>query len=306
MINSVRYLCDTNTRSSILFGILIESIIRYHARTFGIIIMSFQTIKGYWFEAILKCISSLNPMAGGGGILCFITQYNYYINDKVVCNCSVVKCINSWKIELLEKNQQCENAIFNLLAFQRSSVIFSLTSTSHERHGVANHRELEWFRQIKYQTLSVSELNDSMPAENSISGDFAKSDRSSSMMTSVRRKAIFSSRSKYEEIFLFCSHHRVCWWNSTDTSWWRHEMDTFSASLAICVGNSPVPGEFPSQRPVTQSFDVFFDLRLNKRLSKQSRGWWFETQVRPSWRHCNVLCPLQSPPGSSCDLDGRW
>ena len=45
-------------------------------------------------------------------------------------------------------------------------------------------------------------------------------------------------------------------------------METFSALLAICVGNSPVPGEFPAQRPVTRSFDVFFDLRLNKRLGK--------------------------------------
>ena len=45
-------------------------------------------------------------------------------------------------------------------------------------------------------------------------------------------------------------------------------MDTFSALLAICAGNSPVPGEFPAQRPVTRSFDVFFDLRLNKRLSQ--------------------------------------
>ena len=53
-------------------------------------------------------------------------------------------------------------------------------------------------------------------------------------------------------------------------SWWRHQMETFSALLAICAGNSPVPGEFPSQRPVTRSFDVFFDLRLNKPLSKQS------------------------------------
>ena len=34
-------------------------------------------------------------------------------------------------------------------------------------------------------------------------------------------------------------------------------METFSALLAICVGNSPVPGEFPAQRPVTRSFDVF-------------------------------------------------
>ena len=64
-------------------------------------------------------------------------------------------------------------------------------------------------------------------------------------------------------------------------------METFSALLAICAGNSPVPGEFPAQRPVTRSFDVFFDLRLNKRLSKQSWGWWFETLSRPLWRHCN-------------------
>ena len=49
---------------------------------------------------------------------------------------------------------------------------------------------------------------------------------------------------------------------------WRHQMETFSALLAICAGNSPVSGEFPAQRPVTLSFDVFFDLRLSKRLSK--------------------------------------
>ena len=66
-------------------------------------------------------------------------------------------------------------------------------------------------------------------------------------------------------------------------------METFSALLAICAGNSPVPGEFPAQRPVTRSFDVFFDLRLNKRLSKQSGGWWFETLPRSLWRHCNGI-----------------
>ena len=53
-------------------------------------------------------------------------------------------------------------------------------------------------------------------------------------------------------------------------------METFSALLVICAGNSPVPGEFPTQRPVTRSFDVYFDLRPNKRLSKQSWGWWFQ------------------------------
>ena len=72
-------------------------------------------------------------------------------------------------------------------------------------------------------------------------------------------------------------------------SWWHHQMETFSALLAICAGNSPVSGEFPAQRPVTRSFDVFFDLHLIKRLSKHSRGWWFETLSRPLWRHCNVL-----------------
>ena len=62
-------------------------------------------------------------------------------------------------------------------------------------------------------------------------------------------------------------------------------METFSALLAICAGNSPVTGEFPSQTPVTRRFDVFFDLCLNKRLSKQSWNWWFETPSRPLWRH---------------------
>ena len=46
-------------------------------------------------------------------------------------------------------------------------------------------------------------------------------------------------------------------------------METFSALLALCAGNLPVISDFSSQRPLTQSFDVFFGLRLNKRLSKQ-------------------------------------
>ena len=64
-------------------------------------------------------------------------------------------------------------------------------------------------------------------------------------------------------------------------------MEECSALLAICAGNSPVPGEFPAQRPITQSFEVFFDLRLNKRFCKQGCGWWFETLSCPLWRHCN-------------------
>ena len=64
-------------------------------------------------------------------------------------------------------------------------------------------------------------------------------------------------------------------------------METFSELLTLCAGNSPITGEFPAKRPVTPSFDVFCDLRLNKRLSKQSWGWWFDTPSRPLWRHCN-------------------
>ena len=70
--------------------------------------------------------------------------------------------------------------------------------------------------------------------------------------------------------------------------WWRHQMEIFFASMAICTGNSPASGEFPAQRPVTRSFDVFFDLCLNKGLRKQSWGWWFETVSCLLWRHCNV------------------
>ena len=71
--------------------------------------------------------------------------------------------------------------------------------------------------------------------------------------------------------------------------WWLHQMETFSASLDLCAGNSSTPGEFPAQRPLTWSFDVFFDLRLDKRLSKQSWGWWFETPSRSLRRHFDAL-----------------
>ena len=83
-------------------------------------------------------------------------------------------------------------------------------------------------------------------------------------------------------------------------SGWRHQMETSSALLALCAGKSPVNGEFSTQRPVTWSFDVFFNLRLNKRLSKQSWGWWFETPSCPLWRHCNGLSSIMLPTPSPC------
>ena len=66
-------------------------------------------------------------------------------------------------------------------------------------------------------------------------------------------------------------------------------MEIFSALLALCAVNSPVNGEFPSQRPVTRSFDVFFHLCLNKRLSKLWWGWWFGMLSGPLWRNRNGL-----------------
>ena len=71
-------------------------------------------------------------------------------------------------------------------------------------------------------------------------------------------------------------------------TWWRYQMEILSALLAICAGNSPVSGEFPAKKLVTRSFDVFFDLYLNKRFSKQWWSWWFETPSPLLWRHCNV------------------
>ena len=88
------------------------------------------------------------------------------------------------------------------------------------------------------------------------------------VLSSIRR--LFSSKST--KLFRF---YRM-------KPWWRHQMETFSALLAICAGN------YITQRPLTRSFDVFFDLRPNKRLSKQWRGWWFETPSHPLWRHCNA------------------
>ena len=69
-----------------------------------------------------------------------------------------------------------------------------------------------------------------------------------------------------------------------------------------------VTGPFPSQRPVTQSFDVFSDLRLNKRLSKQSwqsRRRWFETPSHSLWRHCNVYWPNE-PSSFWISPGNRW
>ena len=95
-------------------------------------------------------------------------------------------------------------------------------------------------------------------------------------------------------------HHR----QQADQSWWRYQMETFCASLALCAGNSQRASDaedvFIGWRhhdwsPVNshhigqwrRALKFFCDPRLNKRLSKQSWGLWFETPSIPSWRHCN-------------------
>ena len=64
----------------------------------------------------------------------------------------------------------------------------------------------------------------------------------------------------------------------------------FRVTGHLC-GKFTIPGELPAQRPVMRSFHVYIYIymRLNKRLSKQSWGWWFETLSRPLWRHRNDL-----------------
>ena len=104
--------------------------------------------------------------------------------------------------------------------------------------------------------------------------------------------ALYVQYIKYAR-FALCCFVVVIWTSFVDpcqtSTWWRHQMEALSALLAFCAGNSPGTGEFPAQRPVTRSFEVFFDLRLNKRLSKQSWGWWSETPSSSLWRHRNVF-----------------
>ena len=114
----------------------------------------------------------------------------------------------------------------------------------------------------------------------------------------LKEKSMCINSQKTDIALYLCFRWRNMWkatlkscWNTPYRfdmwQWWRHQMETFSALMPICAGNSPVTGEFPTERPGTRIFDIFFDQRLNKRLSKQCWGSWFETPSRPLWRHCN-------------------
>ena len=93
---------------------------------------------------------------------------------------------------------------------------------------------------------------------------------------------------------LYIQHQLVAWVLKTkyDNLMWFWIMMTLSNGNSFRVtgplcGEFIGPGEFPAQRPVTRSFDVFFDQRPNKQLSKQPWGWWFEAPSWSLWRQCN-------------------
>ena len=111
-----------------------------------------------------------------------------------------------------------------------------------------------------------------------------------------------------ETSFLFCHFCILCnslliFIESACLPWWRHQMETFSALLAIYAGNSPVPGEFPAQRPVTRSFDIFLiwvwmNWWVNKREAGDLRRHCahYDTTVMPKLfflSHINTLRPRQ-------------
>ena len=99
-----------------------------------------------------------------------------------------------------------------------------------------------------------------------------------------------------ETVIEFPAHDDVIKWKYFPRNW----------PFVRGIHRSPA-GEFPAQRPVTRIFDVFFDLCLNKRSSKQSWGWWFETLSRPLWRHCNDrVCRRTTDVASICGNAISW
>ena len=96
-------------------------------------------------------------------------------------------------------------------------------------------------------------------------------------------------------------NHGIIWHKFHDNVIkWKH----FPRYWPFVRGNTPVNGEFPTQRPATRSFDVSFDLRLNKCLNKQSWGWWFETPSWSLWRHRNVATSVKvtHEPKGCCNM----
>ena len=102
------------------------------------------------------------------------------------------------------------------------------------------------------------------------------------LATTAQSQCRYSIRSIFDDDVITCKHFARYW------PFVRGIHRSPVKLLALCEGNPSVTGEFPSQRPMTRSFDLFSDLHLNKQLGEQSRRRWFETPLRSLWRHCNV------------------
>ena len=98
-------------------------------------------------------------------------------------------------------------------------------------------------------------------------------------------------------------------WSGYCNHSWCHHMETFSMLLALCAGNSPVTGEFPSQRPVTWSFDVYFDLRINGWVNNHETGNWRHPHnhydVTVMYENTNIH-PCDVTTLSICCLSNHW
>ena len=92
-------------------------------------------------------------------------------------------------------------------------------------------------------------------------------------------------------------YHRVL---KRHCPWWCHQMETFAALLALCARNSPVTGEFPSQRPVTRRFEVFFGLRLkNGWVNNRDPVMWL-------WKPCHLRHPIYPWCGAATNRCREW
>ena len=103
-------------------------------------------------------------------------------------------------------------------------------------------------------------------------------------------RSAISANNKYTCNYKRLARYFHIWEESPFTMMTSSNGNIFRVTGLLC---GEFTGEFPSQRPVRRSFDDFFDLGLNKRLSKQSWGWWFETPSCSLWRHRNDCLPTR-------------
>ena len=144
---------------------------------------------------------------------------------------------------------------------------------SQERHGASNPRQFDYifFQQRKHQSptfLLILKRNHRWCRKRFHDIDGLAQDWSNSIANAL-------------ELLQFCTKAST-WCDHDDVIKWIYFRIT-----GPLWGEPPIIGGLPSKRLVARKFDVFFDLRLNKRLSKQSRCRWFETPSRSLWRHCN-------------------